>query len=79
MSVRHAIERQLAKGPQTVEQLAEATDRSEATIRNALSPMYFEEGTVGCDPRNRFHLLTGPGLSNGVPVIRHQNGEDIFA
>lgn len=78
MSLPAAIAAQLEDGPATEAELADRLDRAPSVMRNTLASMYFQ-GVVGCDTKRRFHLLTGEGLSNGVPVIRHLDGNDVFA
>jgi hypothetical protein len=78
VSLTDAIRARLEDGPATETELADHLDRSPSVMRNTLASMYFQ-GVVGCDTKRRFHLLTGEGLSNGVPVIRHLDGEDVFA
>ena len=79
MSLLAAIRRCLDNGPATVEQVSEATNFPEAEVRNCLAGMYFREGTVGIDHQNRYHLLSEVRVPNGVPVLRHVSGRDVFA
>lgn len=79
MSLQDAILRCLVDGPATVEQASAATNFPVAEVRNCLAAMYFREGSVGIDPQNRYHLLAGGRVPNGVPVLRHVQGSDVFA
>lgn len=76
MNLKESIESVLSEdGGQTSHELAVTLGRSESTVRNALSDMYFVDQTIVCDLNGQHHLREARSW-NGIVTIGHKNKRD---